>query len=153
MNEITVIGIGSPHVGDQVGWQVVDYLKQDHALQTLSEERIKLITCDRPGLSLLDYLQGTRLAILVDAIDGGEAGNIRCLQQEQLLSDDGRFSSHSLGVADALKIGEKMDMLPETVVLYGMEVGDGRDQGDECQEQIEEMAKNIIARIEEDCKL
>ena len=149
MKQVTVVGIGSPHGADQFGWQVIDNLKQYHAVQTLSYPRIQLIACDRPGLSLLEYIKGSSLAIIVDAIDGGKAGNIRCLQQEQLMLNDQSISTHYAGVADALQLGEKLKLLPDEVVLYGIEMGVNHDEIDIYEAKVKQIAKLILSKIEE----
>ena len=149
MKPITVVGIGSPFGADRIGWEVVEYLKNDHALQTLCENRVCLLACDRPGLLLLEYIKNTSLAILVDAIDGGEAGKINYLQQDQLLLSKQNLSSHSAGVADALKLGDKLNLLPDDVVLYGIEVGKNRGQFNISREKIEQIVQLIIDEIED----
>ena len=124
MTELAVIGIGSPHGADQLGWQVIDRLRQHPVIQALDPGMRVLHRCDRPGLSLLEYLRGTDTAILIDAVAGGTAGRLVRLNRDQLMVSPTAFSSHTAGVAEALALGETLRLLPAQLVLHGMETGD-----------------------------
>jgi hypothetical protein len=39
MTAIKIFGIGSPQGADQIGWQAIEHLKRDRALQDLSSDR------------------------------------------------------------------------------------------------------------------
>lgn len=122
---VTVMGIGSPFGMDRLGWQVVENLKLQ--FPKAIEANVNLLCCDRPGMALLNYIKDADLAILVDAVMGGTPGIIRQLeidQLEQLELSDSQFSSHDIGVAETLTLGAKLNMLPERIVLYGIEVGE-----------------------------
>ncbi|MGD8568607.1 MAG: hydrogenase maturation protease [Gammaproteobacteria bacterium] len=123
---VTVVGIGSPFGMDRLGWQVIDYLKRQHQMTSSVKANVNLVCCDRPGMALLDFIKDADLAILVDAVLGGAAGTIHQLevgQWDQLKQSDSPFSSHDVGVAETLTLGDKLNMLPERIVLYGIEVG------------------------------
>jgi hydrogenase maturation protease len=124
MKPITIIGIGSPFGADQVGWQLTDILKKDHSLQTLTNGQIRFVICEHPPLVLLDYIADAAYVILIDAIEGGQRGNIVHVTQHQLLDIDAVFSTHDLGVKEVLLLGHQLDALPRHVELYGVEVGD-----------------------------
>ncbi|MCI0505536.1 MAG: hydrogenase maturation protease [Gammaproteobacteria bacterium] len=124
MKPVAIIGIGSPYGADQTGWRAVEFLKQDHALQILSDNQIKFMNCDRPGLTLLDYVADSDCAILIDAIEGGDRGNVIRVEKNQLLHDSVGFSTHTLGVVEALTLGTQLNVLPQTIELIGIEVGD-----------------------------
>ena len=123
MTSIKIVGIGSPQGADQIGWQAIEYLKRDHALQDLSSDSVKFIILDRPGLALLDYLDNTDYAILIDAVDGGTTGNIVDVEKAQLLVDPTNLSSHSAGIAEALAMGSVLNTLPKKIKIFGIETG------------------------------
>ena len=123
MTPIKIIGIGSPQGADQIGWQAIEYLKRDHALKGLSSDRVEFIILDRPGLALLDYLDGTDCAILIDAIAGGTTGYIVDVEKSQLLADPTNLSSHSAGIAEALAMGSVLNTLPKKIKIFGIETG------------------------------
>jgi hydrogenase maturation protease len=123
MTAIKIFGIGSPQGADQIGWQAIEHLKRDRALQDLPSDSVKFITLDRPGLALLDYLEGTDYAILIDAIAGGTTGNIVDVEETQLLADSMNLSSHSAGIAEALAMGSVLNTLPKEIKVFGIETG------------------------------
>ena len=137
-----IIGIGSPYGADQLGWQVVDQLKSQQAV--LSKRNIRLETCDRPGTLLLDYMKGVQKAILIDAIEGGMPGNLRTVDKQELLNQATPHSSHQLGVAEAILLGEKLHLLPQAMVLLGVETGDAAEHYQVSIEVINSIANSVI---------
>jgi len=123
MPNITIIGIGSPHGADQVGWQAIESLKNYHALQRLTGESINFLSLDRPGMALLDHLDRVDYAILIDAIADGAAGTIVEVNKEQLLNNLTNISSHDAGVAEVLAMGNALNILPQKIEIYGIETG------------------------------
>ncbi len=119
--DVAVIGIGSPFGGDRLGLELVHHLQMDGG----RVEGVDYLVEDRPGLSLIELMQGYRQVILVDAIlsDDGEAGSVRHLDQQQLteLSQNG-ISSHVAGVAEAVALGAALDDLPRQLDLVGVEI-------------------------------
>ena len=124
MTSVSIIGIGSPHGVDQVGWLAIESLKKDHALQTLIGNSVKYITLDRPGMALLDQLNESDYTILIDAIQGGIVGKVVEVQMENLANSQIEFSTHSAGVAEALAMGTVLNKLPVKLEIFGIEVGD-----------------------------
>jgi hydrogenase maturation protease len=124
MKSIAIIGIGSPYGADQTGWQLVEILKQDPALQALSDGQIKFVSCEHPGLVLLDYIADADYVILLDAVEGGRRGNLVRVEKQQLLDNAAQLSTHNLGVKEVLVLGDKLDSLSQHIDLIGIEVGD-----------------------------
>ena len=137
-----IIGIGSPYGADQLGWQVVDQLKTRQAV--LSKPNIRLETCDRPGTLLLDYMKGVQKAILIDAIEGGTSGNMRMVDKQELLDEATPHSSHQLGVAEAILLGEKLHLLPQEMVLLGVETGGLSQRYHLSMEVINRVADSVV---------
>jgi len=115
--ETVVIGVGNALRGDDgIGPAVAAAL----ARQDLPGVRI----VDSPAdpADLLDLWAGAALAIVVDAVRGdpGAAGEIL------LLGDGGGWfsgapgSSHALGVADAVRLGAELDLLPDRLIMIGV---------------------------------
>lgn len=127
MSTIKVIGIGSPFGNDSLGWQVIDRLKQQNIQGTRWPEQIDLIEADRPGINLIQLLQDAEVVILVDAIhDEPRQGQVIRLDKTQLLNSQHNLSSHSLDVASALALAEKLQLLPKTIVVLGLGIDPGR---------------------------
>ncbi|WP_455201082.1 hydrogenase maturation protease [Kaarinaea lacus] len=124
MTHIAVIGIGSPHGVDQVGWQAIEFLQKDHTFQSLLGNAVRLLALDRPGMGLLEYLAGVDYAILIDAVEGGAAGSIMEIKMEQLLKNTVEISSHHAGVAEALAMGDTLNALPQKITVLGIATGE-----------------------------
>lgn len=124
MTNITVFGIGSPYGADQIGWQAVEFLKKDQALQSLTGNSINYLSLDRPGMALLEYLGRVDYAILIDAVAGGVSGNVIEVEMNQLLTNPVSLSSHKAGVAEALAMGDALNSLPQKIEVFGIETGE-----------------------------
>ncbi|WP_051131846.1 hypothetical protein [Legionella tunisiensis] len=60
MSELLILGIGSPFGDDRLGWEVVHLLQQKKALHIYSARQLQIMSCDRPGLNLLNLMQNAR---------------------------------------------------------------------------------------------
>ena len=153
MNQIKVIGIGSPFGNDQLGWWVVDQLKNTmtchvHGAKEL-EQKVCFIHSDRPGIRLLELLKDTDVAILVDAIDNKEySGQILQLDRQQLIGTNHVMSSHAFGVSEALALAHALDDLPREIVLFGIAV-DSHDPLPITREIIAKLCDRINHYIEQ----
>jgi hydrogenase maturation protease len=113
---IRIIGIGAPFGDDAVGLEVVRRL--------VTPPNCEAIAADRPGIGLLDLVEGAETVILVDAVrSGAPAGTIHQLTFAQLGRHRGHFvSSHELGVAASLRLARKLGRAPKHGGLMGIEV-------------------------------
>jgi len=119
---VALIGIGSPFGDDTLGWQVLDALRKRPLL--LPEYEVAFEKADRPGPGLLEYMQGFDVAVLIDALDAGlPPGTVKLLGQDDLAKIELPASTHSLGVAEALALGQTLQMLPERLYLLGVQMG------------------------------
>lgn len=120
-----IIGIGSPFGEDRAGWEAVDKLLQDDAIQTQQRaEPPDILKLDRPGVNLLDTMQPYDRVILIDAIVSEEhaPGTLLKLQPEELETTQSLQSSHGFGVAEALALGESLGNLPKELEIRGIVV-------------------------------
>lgn len=116
MNYVKVIGIGSPFGKDQLGWNVIEALKN-----TSPYEDIEYIIADRPGIKLLDLIKGADYVILIDAVnEASRAGEIVQLTRTDLINTCGVFSSHAVGVSDTLALGTILGLTPDNITLFGI---------------------------------
>ncbi len=115
---IRIIGIGSPFGDDAVGLEVARVLAE------APPPNCEVIAADRPGVTLLDLLDGAEAAILVDAVQSGSApGLIHEFDFDELDQVDGCFaSSHDLGVVAAIQLARKLDRAPARGRIVGLEV-------------------------------
>lgn len=120
---ITIVGIGSPLGYDRAGWWSVEYLRQ-HAIETVGPVSIRLEVCDRPGVDLLGSLQNAEMVVLIDAVctNALPAGHLIRLAPEELSCQAGLVSCHGFGVAEALRLGAVLGLLPPRLVIFGIVV-------------------------------
>ncbi len=128
MSAVRILGIGSPHGDDRVGWAVVEALAASGALARHAAEAL---CCDRPGLHLAALLAGAEHAILVDALrGGGPPGRVRRLAPGELALAPGPLSAHGFGVAEGLALAGALGTLPRRLSVIGIEIASAEPGAD-----------------------
>jgi hydrogenase maturation protease len=118
-----IIGVGSSAAGDDLGWAAIAAL-EEAGLDRYAD----LLSLDRPGPALLDYLDGGSRVILIDAMQAGLApGSVRTLSSAELIATAHPPSSHDLGVAETLALAGALGCLPARLFVIGVEAGPGLD--------------------------
>lgn len=120
MAEIAIIGVGSPFGADNVGETVIGELRSKFS----SCDQVELAYYDRPGIYLLECIKKFKTVHLVDAVlSQRPVGTLYRFEGfAELKASKSLFSSHSLGVAEVLALGEAMGLLPQTLIIHGVEV-------------------------------
>ncbi|MBS1253863.1 MAG: Hydrogenase 1 maturation protease [Anaerolineales bacterium] len=115
-----VIGLGNLLRGDDgVGVRVAEAL----ATRDLPDD-VEVVDGGTHGLGLVNFMEGRQRVILVDAADVGESpGEFRrfTLDEARLLGDDRHLSVHAAGLRDALLLAQALDVLPDEVVIFGVQ--------------------------------
>jgi len=117
--DLTVIGVGSRLRGDDaIGPLVIDALEaQDH-------QGMELIDAGSDALGILEYLQGREHVIIIDACQMGQTpGRVKLIdpvQVDMVLKED-PVSLHGLGLAEAIRMGAALNMLPDHLKIIGIE--------------------------------
>ncbi|MBA2653771.1 MAG: hydrogenase maturation protease [Gammaproteobacteria bacterium] len=123
MMKVRVIGIGSPFGDDRIGWKVVSILQQKKNIQKFIPNQLQIECSDRPGLDLLNLLQGAETAFLVDAVKtGASKTTIHRFENSEIEKIETPLSSHSFGIGQTLKLGKLVSELPGMIVLFGIEI-------------------------------
>ncbi|MGA7799408.1 MAG: hydrogenase maturation protease [Gammaproteobacteria bacterium] len=116
---LQVIGIGSHAGDDQIGWLVVRRLQQRHP-------DIPCIQCDSP-MALLGHLPLDGPLLVVDGVRSDRPeGTLHYLRWPMDPCPPGwgqPFSSHGLGLGDALALADRLGLLPSPTLLWGIEIG------------------------------
>jgi len=115
-----VIGLGNTLRGDDgVGVRVAQAL----AAQALPDD-VEVVDGGTAGLGIVNLMEGRQRVILVDAADVGKAPGefVRfTLDEARLLGDDQHLSVHAAGLRDALLLAQALKMLPDEVVIFGVQ--------------------------------
>jgi hydrogenase maturation protease len=127
---IAVIGVGSPLRSDQVGWDAVELLQnlinKDPLFCFPRDIAIQFASADRPGVNLLHLISNTDIAIVLDSIKSIKpCGTVICLHGNEVLIYEGGVSTHSFDVGKSLALGKTLMLLPPSLKIYGLSVGDG----------------------------
>jgi len=147
MKAMRIFGIGSPFGDDQVGWRVVEWLQNQKSLQ----KNWHLECCDRPGLNLLNLIQDATVAILIDAVQSGAPlGTIHVWNNDITHYETDQLSTHGFGLSDALQLGKTLDCLPNTLIIYGIEINQLNNET--LSESAENAAKKLTSRIRKEIK-
>ena len=119
---VRVIGIGNEWRGDDaVG------LLAARGLQGLVSDRAEVVEAESAGVELLELMKGVGAVLLIDAVRSGQApGTIHRLDASAGPVAPSLFprSTHAVGVAEALELARTLGVLPNKVIVYGIEAGD-----------------------------
>ncbi len=124
---IKVIGIGQSLRGDDgAGLEAVHLW---HATYQAGCQRpvVQVTLAELPGIDLLNLLEGSGVAILVDAIYASSAdpGKVYVLAENEIAAfEPGSDSAHGWGVAETLALGRRLmpSSMPQKLVLIGIGV-------------------------------
>ncbi|WP_019594566.1 hydrogenase maturation protease [Thioalkalivibrio sp. ALM2T] len=136
-----VIGIGNPWRGDDgVGHAVVAALAGTPGLTTAA--------CSGEPAELMELWQGHDPVILVDAIVTGAApGTLHRLDARDPLPRGARYSSHGIGLAEAVELARALDAFPPTLIVHGIEpahLEDGTGLSPQAIDAIPKSARRIL---------
>ncbi len=120
-----IIGIGSPHGDDAVGWRAVERL-----VGQLPHD-VRPIAIGEP-LQMLQYLTGYGRLWIIDACRSGRlVGSVsRVIWPDERLIGQPRASTHAMSLPDTLRLAEALGTLPDSVVIYAIEIGTATQPGD-----------------------
>lgn len=139
---LRVIGLGSPFGDDAVGWWVIDQLRA----RLPSGGGVEFLALDRPGVGLLNFLQGVEAVILIDAVCGGQPpGTLYRLTPEEAERLPAGLSSHGFGLAEALRLARALRARPARLEIHGIELG--KLTGEGLSPAVEAAAKRLADRL------
>lgn len=142
--ELAVVGVGNRIMGDDgLGPEVIDRLEKRSAG---SKADVRLINAGTTGFIALEAMSGARRAIVLDAIQNGEApGTIqeyRCV--------DGAFETeipemtmHDVSFTEAMIAGREAYDLPDEIRILGVEPAN-LSIGIELSETVEQAATELV---------
>ncbi|MBU6996818.1 MAG: hydrogenase maturation protease [Theionarchaea archaeon] len=117
--KILVMGIGNPILTDDaVGILVARELEGAPA---------EIVEASVGGFSLLDYIRGYDVVIIVDAVKLGDPpGTVSILNEVQVPRALHTSSSHDVSFSEAIRLGKVLfpEEMPSRIVVVGIEVSD-----------------------------
>ena len=139
----TVIGIGSPHGDDQIGWAAIDHLRD---LNTA-----KLLTISDP-IDMLNHLSGVKRLLLIDGCRSrqpvGSVVRVAWSDADERNRPQWQ-SSHRISVVETLRLAKVLNRLPTEVIIYGIEIAECEPQSDMC-EIVKSALPSLVATIRDD---
>jgi hydrogenase maturation protease len=122
-NEVLILGVGNPLMGDDgAGVRAVELLEQAHL-----PDHIRVQEIGTPGWGLGAWFDGQTAVVLIDAVQMGlEPGSWKKidLHQSRLVLPGAAFSLHQADLAGGLLLAQELDLLPQSLTLYGIEPAD-----------------------------
>lgn len=134
---------------DAVGLLAATRLRQEVG------DRAEVIEAEMAGVDIVELMKGARVAILIDAARSGQSpGIIHRLDASSGPIGVQMFphSSHALGLSEALELARVMGVLPETVIVYGVEAGN-MESGQPLSPPVANALDDVVDRIVQECKV
>ncbi|MBN1398208.1 MAG: hydrogenase maturation protease [Bacteroidetes bacterium] len=141
-----LVGIGNEYRSDD-GAGII-------AARTIREKEIPAISVKEEfgeGTSLMDAWQGFRNVIMIDAVSSGaEPGTIFRIDAKKENIPAGLFhnSTHKFGIAEAVRLAQVMNLMPNSFMIYGIEGKDfsaGTKLTANVRKAVKKVAKQIVA--------
>jgi hydrogenase maturation protease len=118
---VVVIGYGNPDRGDDgVG------LLAAESLRGSVPEDVEIATSSGDASFLLEAWADREKVILIDVFEsGGVPGTVYRLAGEDAfnLSAKAHTSTHGFGLREAVRLGRRLNLMPEAMVIIGVEAG------------------------------
>jgi hydrogenase maturation protease len=141
---IRVIGIGSPFGDDRAGLEVAA------RIAAAPPPEVEVVPADRPGVDLVELLDGAGAAIVIDAVrSGAPAGTVHDFDLHALPAlRMALVSSHGVGVAEAVALARALGRLPARGRLVGIEAPPGEAHAPaELSRPVAESIDQVVRRV------
>ncbi len=121
LTKAAIIGVGSPHEGDELGWQAIDVLQKNKSIKELEEKGLSLFTLDRPGILLSESIKNYKHVLIIDAMKPGSTKDpLVWIDTSKINSIGNKFSSHNIGLAESLELIREINTLPKDIALLAI---------------------------------
>lgn len=136
-----VVGVGSAHGDDQIGWAILEGLERRASFIAKFCKLVKPI-------DLLDLLGDLDELIIIDGVEGMIEESLQCwVWPNSQLGDALSSGTHGLGLKKVLELGEELRLLPKCVTIVGVPVAECRPIGN-LSASLDKSLITIMERIE-----
>ena len=142
-----VIGIGNPDRGDDSAGRAVA-----QRLRKLCVPGLEVLESDGEGASLMAAWEGADDVVLVDACRGGGApGSVHRIEagHAEPLTALRHASTHSFGVAAAVRLAQALGRIPSRLVVYAIE-GALFSQGEGLSTPVDHAVDEVVGSVVRD---
>lgn len=149
-SNIRIIGLGNEWRGDDAAGLLAARRLRDR-LDRIGE-RVQVIEARQAGTDLLDLMNGAQVVLLIDAAKSGRsAGTIHRLDASAgpIALNLACQSTHGVSVAETIELGRALGRLPDTVIIYGIEVAE-TGWGPSLSQPVEEAVEQVVEQIARD---
>lgn len=140
---ILVVGVGSSHGDDQVGWFVAKELMQ----RSMRNCQVRIAATP---LEILNWLEDFTLVHVIDACQGGgPPGTIYRFSWPCSEIGQREWSgTHDFDLASVLGLAHQLDQLPSRVFVWGIEMNSTHRQVDAPSNEVMDWIHSIADRIQ-----
>lgn len=141
-----VLGLGNLLLQDEgVGVRAIERLQ---ARDDIPED-VVLLDGGTLGMELLVYFEGINKLVIIDAMEMDEPpGTLLRLENDQIpAAISMKLSPHQAGLAELLSLAQLQDLLPEEIILWGIQPGQietGLELSPEISEKLETLVQKVI---------
>jgi hydrogenase maturation protease len=115
-----ILGVGNPLMGDDGAGIEAARMLNESALP----ENVTVIDAGTPGWGLVEFIKDWPSVVIVDAVRLGlKPGQWQRFDANEfrLIANQGEISLHDTDIAGGLALAQELDLLPEKVIIYGIE--------------------------------
>lgn len=145
-DRVLLVGLGSSHGDDRIGWLVSARIAEDM-------KGLKAVQLATP-IDLLSLISDVDHLVLVDACR--EAGNIgsahRWLWPTREIALAQAAGTHAIGLPEVLEMAERLGILPTTVIVWGIS-GSRFAPGSEISPDVISATDHCVKQIAADCQM
>ncbi len=142
MPQLHLFTVGSPHGDDRIGWEFAATFQQES--EFLGVKLVRL----RTPIEMLHHLTGGEAAIIVDACQSGQkVGSLFRYDWPAIeLEVQGGTFSHGFDVQEVLLLAKSLNVLPEKVILWAVEVRKC-NPGDPLSSAVEQAIPKLVEEV------
>jgi len=144
---ILIVGIGNTYRSDDaVGLCVAQHLKR------LAFDSVYVIEESGDGVTLMESWKNADTVILIDAVhSGAQPGTIHRfdVHTQTIPTKFFHYSTHAIGVAEAIELARALKQLPKNLIVYGIE-GKCFEAGIGISLEVEKAVVEVMMRVKQD---